>query len=130
MVKIAESALMLQSDYSYSQRVETRESLRVWVDRPAAVAPTQSAFQVDISHEARQQLAGEASAVEKADKELESRPDLMLIKSMIEMLTGHKIRVFDPSQLKAPEAVHVPDPNDASPHPAPNAAPRAGFGVE
>lgn len=127
-MKIAESALMLQSEYSYSQRVETSESLRMWVDRPAAAggAAPQPSFQVDISHDARQTLSDEASAIEKANKELESRPDLMLIKSMIEMLTGKKIHLFNPGDLKAPESVHVPDPNAA----APKAAPRAGFGAE
>lgn len=128
-MKIAESALMLQSEYSFSQRAETSESLRVWVGRPAAAgtAAMQSSSRVDISHEARQKLSDEAATIEDAAKELETRPEMQLIKSLIEMLTGHKIRVFDPGQLKAPEAVPVPDPNAA----APNAAPRlGGFGVE
>lgn len=117
-MKIADSALMLQSGYSFSQQLQSSQSLRMWVDGPAAGIAAQSSFQVDISFEARQRLSGETAAVEGEESGQHVPPDMQLIKSLVEMLTGQKIRVFDPSRLNAPDAAQAPD-----------AAPRAGLGL-
>lgn len=121
-MKIAESAMQLQSDYSYRQQIQSSESLRVWVDRPAASSSTamQASFQVDISLEARQRLSGETSAVKDGDSDQNVPPDMQLIKSLVELLTGQKIRVFDPSKLGSPDAAQAP---------APDAGPGTGFGL-
>lgn len=103
-MKIADSSLLMQSSYSYSQQVQSSQSLRMWVDNPASAGiATQSSFQVDISFEARQVLSGESSAVEGGESDPNVPPDMQLIKSLVEMLTGQKIRVFDPSRLNPPE---------------------------
>ncbi|MDZ4203154.1 MAG: hypothetical protein U1C96_13525 [Gallionella sp.] len=125
-MKVSEYALALQSEHSRSEYREVRESLRMWVDRPVPVE--RPSVRVEISVEAQNLQSGESSAIEEAAKEVENSPEMLLIRSLVEMLTGKKMRLFDAGQLKTPDAVQVADPNSARMQ-APS-APRAGYGVD
>lgn len=125
-MKIADSALLMQSSYSFSQQVQSTQSLRMWVNPPAdpSLQPLPP-LQVDISVEAHQLLAGETAVAAKGGDDGHITPEMRLIKSLVELLTGLKIRLFDPNLLTALKAVQeAPDPN------APPQAPQqTGFGA-
>ena len=125
-VKISDSTLTMQASHSWSQQSSVKESLRVWIDRRAPDPPPPS-HQVTISIAAQEKQSGEAAAINGAMSEAENDPKLQLIIQMVEKLTGHKIRVFDARQLKAPQTAQVQDPNVAQPQ---QPAPHVGFGVE
>ena len=125
-MKISDSTLTMQASHDWSQQSSVKETLRVWVDRRAPDPPP--AFQqVTLSATAQEKQASEAAAIDDAMRNVENDPKLQLLILMVEKMTGHKFKVFDSRELKAPEAVHVADPNAAQPQQPP---PRAGFGVE
>lgn len=126
-MKIADYSLAMQASHERTQQSSVHESLRVWVDTPAAKQQPPS-LMVTISAEAVEKQASESKAVDKTAQDLLHDPNLQLLIQMIERITGHKVKVFDLSQLKAMQAVQVPDnPHAAQPNAAP---PRAGFGVD
>lgn len=125
-VKISEYAFAMQTRHEQSQQSSIKETLRIWVDRPApAQTPPQ---QVSISPAAQKKQASEATAMDDAAHNANNDPKLQLLILMIEKLTGQKVRLFDASQL---ETVHAPDipASTGSAHNQPSPHPRAGFGV-
>jgi hypothetical protein len=133
-MKIASAELQFASSHSSMQRHEVSESLRAWVgpQRPdfegrgvANAAPARP--QVVISD------AGKAAGASSIDKELEDRidedPRLMLMRLMLEALTGKSTRIFDARELsdrsRPVNAPAVPTNNDGQ-----NGNAAAGFGIE
>ncbi len=116
----------MQASHDWSQQSSIKESLRVWVDRRVP-APPPASQQVTLSATAQEKQAGEVAAIDDAMRNAENDPKLQLLILLVEKMTGLKVKVFDASQLKAPETIPVPDPNAAQPQ---QPAPRAGFGVE
>lgn len=130
-VKIADYSLAMQTSHERMQQHSVKETLQVWVNRPAPATPP-AREQVSLSAAAKAQQAqaqnsGETTASDEADSNVSSDPRLLLLISLIERMTGRKVRLFDPSQLKAIASVDIPDP--AAAHPQPAASPRANFGV-
>jgi len=125
-MKIATTHLELAATHVATRRHEARESLRTWAGEPPnpASAPRES---VQFSPAA---LAAEASAATGpegvADDEGHSAgdPRLTLIRTLIEMLTGRPVTVFDAAEL-APDspAVDLAVPPSAG-------QPAAGFSLE
>ena len=126
-MKIANASLQMESGHAEVSHRQVRESLRAWVGprRPDFEGGEQPSALVDVSAAARATQSAEAEAVEGAEGEVESSPELQLIKSMIEMLTGRRIRVFSAADIRGGvEAPEVQDPKQ------PPARGNAGWGVE
>jgi hypothetical protein len=126
-VKIANASLQMESAHAEASRREVRESLRAWVGprRPDFEGRATPSAVVAVSEAARATEAAESQDVKDATTGTEGSPELQLIKSMIEMLTGRRIRVITAEDLDADvEAPDVPDPNQAP------ARGNAGWGVE
>lgn len=111
-MKIASADLQMASSHASLQHREIRESLRLTVGPPALPPRSDKASLSD---------AGKAaSAADAKDRDTaDSDPQLSLLRNVIEMLTGRRIKLFDASALAAPEAAAA----------AP-AAPAAGYGID
>ncbi len=129
-MKIADYALAMQTSHDATQQSSVKETLRVWVDRtaPASQQVSISAAAQAMSSATQDSQASEASAIDDAIRAAENDPKLQLLILMIEKLTGHKVRVFDASQLRAAQSADIYTPNATNDQPAPPA--RAGFGVD
>lgn len=118
-MKIASYSLATQTSHDQSVQSSVHESLQSWVDAPAVSSPAgvlQSGVQVSISSSALQKQSSATTAVNDDDGNL-SDPRMLLIKLIIEKMTGQKIQLLGRSQLgSAPVTI------------AGNS--RAGFGVE
>lgn len=136
-MKIASSALQLESSHLKSERHEIRESLRSWVGnrRPdlagsGQTISSQPATTVQISPEAKAAQSSEASAIEDGLEAAENDPKLRLIRAMISILTGREIQVFDASELNVDNpAPSLEDPNQA-PTTQQGQRQAVGYGVE
>ncbi|MBS1189429.1 MAG: hypothetical protein H6R10_1221 [Rhodocyclaceae bacterium] len=134
-MRITSANLQMAATHVASQRHEISQSLRMWVgnERPdfegrqGRQGPT--ADKAHISDAGKAAQSREAHAAEKDDESRSSDPKLELIRTMLEFLTGRKIKIFDASELNASTATEQPaDPNQAA---APEADQRpAGYGVE
>jgi hypothetical protein len=135
-MKIASSALQLESSHTKSRQHEISESLRTWVGnrRPDFEGDGQSVLSqpsatVQISEEAKSAQSREASAIQDSIDAAENDPMLRLLRAMIAMLTGRDVDVFDSGEL----SVDNPAPSLESPNQSAAAASSqqpAGFGVE
>lgn len=136
-MKIASASLHLASTHVASQEHAVRESLRAWVGpqrpdfegrgRPPSAPPDE----VRISDAAQTSLASESKKVDDDSEAGDKDPRLQLIRSMLEFLTGRRIRVFDASELHRAEPQPAP-PAPAAPARANAAEPAqaSGYGVE
>lgn len=134
---ITSSSIALQSSHQASTRSEVSERLEMWVgernrDTPGTrnTPPIQDMFanlRVDLSEQAL--AANEAEALEADTDALDSDPRIMLIRNLIELLTGRPMRmlrlgdIHDPRDTPAPRT-QAPPPSNA------NQPRRAGFGIE
>jgi hypothetical protein len=123
-MKIDSSMVVLSSDHcSESQQTRT-EKLEVWVDPPH---PNMAVDRVTISRKAREASLTDACGSPRKSMEdpVEGDPKLLLIKILIEKLTGRKFNVtklkLDGETPDSPE----PPPQEASP----SQPERAGWGV-
>ncbi|MDT3736137.1 MAG: hypothetical protein ROZ00_07940 [Denitratisoma sp.] len=126
-MKIANASLQMESGHAEISHRQVRESLRTWVgpQRPDFEGGNSPSALVDVSAAARASQSAEAEAVEDMEGAAEGRPELQLIKSMIEMLTGRRIRVVSAADIRGgAEAPDVQDPKQ------PPARGNAGWGVE
>lgn len=131
-MRITGSNLQLASAHSSLQEHEVSESLKMWVGPRRPVFPGESersappADVVRISDAGRQAQAGE-SVEETAEDALDGDPRMQLLRTMLEILTGERVRIVSASQLRT----HGHTPDVATPAAA-NASPpqAAGFGVE
>lgn len=121
-MKIASSALQLESSHTQSQRHEIRESLRTWatdrrpdLDTGGHTIRNQPSTSVQISDDAKAAQSSEASAIQDGLEAAENDPMLRLIRAMISMLTGREIDVFDASELNVDSpAQDYPDPSQVA----------------
>lgn len=137
-MKIAGSALQLESSHARHQQHELRESLRAWVGdrRPnfeergqPRVMAQQPAPQVHLSEAGKSAQSSEAEAIRDSLENAENDPRMRLLRAMIAMLTGREVKVFDAAELESAAPVDTEAP--AQPVNAPAAAPRnAGYGIE
>jgi len=132
-VKIASSSLQMASSHASVERHEVRESLKMWVgpQRPQFAGEEsrpRPARTDNVSLSDAGKAASQASASEAAEDELDADPRLRFIRSMLELLTGHRIRIFDAGELQPssqPPAIEAPPATDTQARPT-----SAGFGIE
>lgn len=126
-MKIASASMQMTSSHAAATRREAQESLRIWVGqtRPDFEGRTQRSSLVDVSDSARVAQANEPDSLRSVMDEAAGHPELLLIKSMIEILTGRTIRVVRTADIR-PEAETpaMPNPNRSMPTGS------AGWGVE
>lgn len=104
-MKIAATAIAMQAQHFSVQHQETRESLRTRVDT------------VRISDAGKAKHAAQTKAADEADP-ADNDPRMLLIRRMLEMLTGRQVKVYRPEA--APDAPQVATPDRT----------QTGFGVE
>ncbi|HMM54705.1 MAG TPA: hypothetical protein PKC23_06780 [Candidatus Desulfobacillus sp.] len=129
-MKIANSALRMEANHAEMSRREVNESLRAWVGprRPDfegnSRSPTSPSTSVQVSDAALAAHSAEAS--NKTSDESEAIPaKLLLIKTMVERMTGLRIRLVTAQDVRGEaEAPDAPDPQSA---PARRAT---GWGIE
>jgi len=133
-MKISSSDIQLSSQHAAVEKHSLRESLRAWVgtERPdfeRSGRPPNRPFldQVSISEQAR--AAQKSDAVSDPQEEVNNDPRMQLLISMVEAMTGRKIRIMSLKDLQPTNAPlePLPDPNAAGKQTAPQPA---GFGVE
>lgn len=132
-MKIASASLQMAASHSRSQQHEINESLTMWVGpRRPGVAGEEArprlppSAQVTLS-DAGKTAAGKAQASdEEANAAVDGDPRLNLIRSMLELLIGHRIRIFDARDLSTNAAPALPQ----APAKASAPAPAAGYGVD
>lgn len=115
-MKIASSVLSLQSNREFVQKDEKSEELEIWFDRRGTSGETPrrsmglAGDRVTLSgrcpqgHKARGKNKTGAGKAGLEDEELAAKdPELYMIKTLVEAITGRKIKVsaFDPSELEA-----------------------------
>lgn len=131
IMKIAATTVAMQSQHLAVQRRETSESLRMWTgkQRPDVEGRRQGVGQdrVRISDAGNAKHASQSKAADETDQ-TEHDPKLLLIRRMIEMLTGKQIKVYRAEA--APETPPTVPPEQAQAGPAAGAQPRAGYGIE
>lgn len=134
-MKISSSDIQLSSQHAAIEKHSLRESLRAWVGakRPdfegRGRAPNRPIVDpVSISGQAR--AAQKSDAVSDTQDEVSGDPRMQLLISMVEAMTGRKIRVMSMKDLQPAETSREPlqDPNAPAKQAAPQ--PAAGFGVE
>jgi len=139
-VKIESSNIDLASQHASSRQVAVEESLRAWVGsqrpdfegRMAGNRPAAQLTVAAISDVARQAAANTqpspaadaaASGVEDAADQVRNDPKMLLLINLIESLTGKKVILFNPSELK-------PGAASAAEAPLSTQNQRQGWGVE
>lgn len=134
-MKIASSDIILSSQHASVEKRSVRESLRAWVgaERPDFEGRSRTlnrpvADRVSISE---QGLAAQKSdAVSGAEEALENDPRMQLLISMVEAMTGRKIRILSMKDLhpaEVPPQEPLQDPKTAGEQAAQQPA---GYGVE
>lgn len=139
-MKIESSNILLSSQHSSIDKHTVKESLRMWVgdQRPDFEGrsrqqqnPTPATDSVRLSAEAlaaaHADTAKQVAAVDP-ENDLENDPRYLLIKLMVEALTGKQIKLVKMEDVQpAQSAQDIPDPNKAT---APEQSKPAGFGIE
>ena len=151
---ITGSTLALTAQHSAVSRNQVSETMRAWVGnaRPdfaameqgsvtslsaAALAAAKAATATPAAATANPSSASNGSsgsselqAMQGGADAVSNDPHLNLIRLMVEMLTGHKIRLFSASDLSAQASPAPPAPTDAQAAQPVQAPQRAGFGIE
>lgn len=141
-MKIANSNILLTSQHAAIEQRTVRESLKMWIgdqrpdfegrDNRQNAARAADVINLSTAGQAAAQ-ADSSSKTTKTDaqKELENDPHFLLIKLMMEALTGQKINLTTLQDVQpAPSVQNVPDANTAASAPAPEQPKPAGFGIE
>lgn len=127
-MKIASASLQMASSHASLRHHELRESLKTWVGqrRPYFAGET-AAPHPAINDPVNLSAAGKASQARESDDNTDSAVDgdakLSLIRSMLEFLTGYKIRIFDAAELQG-------HPDSSASESASANTPPAGYGIE
>ncbi len=140
-MKIASSAVQMESSHFSLQKHELKESLRVWLGdrRPDFEGSQRGRLSappppppVQISDAGKVAQSGEAKAIQDSIDAVKNDPMMQLILAMIAMLTGHEAKVFDASELQLESPVPVvQDPNQSAQSAQFQAAQQpAGYGIE
>ncbi len=123
-MKIASADLSLSAAHLSTSRVEVSERLRAWVGaRPTEDSDRPTPRSVVVSNAARQALDLDQSAATDAAGKIDGEdadidPRLALIKAIVEMMTGQRIKVMSTTDMASGEAAGQP------------AAPPPNYGVE
>ena len=135
-MKIASSDILLSSQHAAVEKHSVRESLRAWKgnQRPDfegrnTNAPRPHVDQVSLSSTGK--AAQKADPAGEAQDAVDNDPRMQLLISMVEALTGRKIKILSMKDLTAADApapAQLQDPNQAIQQQS--APPSAGFGVE
>jgi hypothetical protein len=130
-MRIANSALTLESQHTSMLRTEERQKLEVWVgDRSRSAAPAAA----PVAAAATTQLSA-ASADSQAEQGAGTTTDwrILLIKAFVEWLTGKTISLYDGAPLQGNAAGCAPATGAATAPPATanasSAPPSAGYGI-
>lgn len=135
-MKISNANMQLASSHTSVKQHETRESLKMWVGQSRPNFEGSNSRANRLTGDARVSLSDAAHSAQLAEAEasdgesaVDNDPKLNLIRSMLEFLTGRKIKLFDSRELQgspeqAPAAVPAAQGQNTAPPPA------AGYGVE
>lgn len=139
-MKIESSNILLSSQHSSIDKHTVKESFRMWGgdqrpdfegrhSRPRNSAPAFDIVNLSPQGKAAAQTdSSRQTAAVDAEKELEKDPRYLLIKLMVEALTGTRIKLVKMEDIQpAQSAQDIPDPNQAA---APEQPKPAGFGIE
>lgn len=134
-MKIDSASILLSSQHSLVEQHTRQESLRMWTGdrRPAArpewasAPPRIQRDTVSISPESR--AAQKADPAGDAQEAIENDPRMQMIISMVEALTGKKIRLLSMKDLRDSHAP-PPEVSHAPPQSLPATQSDAGFGLE
>ena len=139
-MKIASSAIQMDSSHARLQKHELKETLRAWIgDRRPDFEGTQRnelrappSAPVQLSDAGKSAQSSETSAIQESIDAAENDPILRMIRAMIAMLTGHEAKVFDASELQANAPIaDVQDPNQSQQTVQAQAPQQpAGYGIE
>jgi hypothetical protein len=141
-MKIQSSEVLLSGQHQSVQKHSKSETLRAWIgnQRPDFEGRGQAPSvrdNVDLSTQARTaartEVAGQSAKAGGIDPDeaLENDPRAMLIRMMVEALTGEKIQVRRLEKIEQNAPVSAPqNPNPPSGAPQGEAPQPAGFGVE
>ena len=131
-MKIAATQIDMQASHTLVKQFESSERLQLWVGdrrpdeaRPAALAAPAAATRVSLSEQAvaAQQAETGKTQASSGEDAAGSDPRLRMLKSMIEFLTGRRIKIFDASELLHNRAAA------SSATPVDSPVSRAGFGM-
>ncbi len=115
-MKIASADLSLSAAHLSASRSEVSERLRAWVGaRPTEDADRPTPRSVVVSNAARQALDLDKSVATDAAGKIDGEdadidPRLALIKSIVEMMTGQRIKVMSTTDMATGEAASQPAP--------------------
>ena len=116
-MKIASATIELSASHDKQQSHQIRESLRIGQDRMRAIGdagPRLGRPQVNISDAGKSAQSAEASAIESGMDAVENDPMLLLIRTVVAMLTGEEVKVFDRKSLGDNTPAAVPDLGQAA----------------
>jgi hypothetical protein len=116
---IADTAILMTSDHRLEKKDSVAETLRVWIDPPAAGSATDS---VTISAQAK------GVSLSGPEELVSGNPKLLLIKSLIEAMTGHKIRLLTSADLNTVPREDIAASRQTGNGSSPGTG-RAGWGV-
>lgn len=98
---ISQAAVSLKAHHQYSEKREVRESLEFWIDRLGSPTTVSSAFaaadQVTLSEQVRTEHVADVGIDEKM---LHRDFRLEVFRMLIERMTGRKIDILSPDDLK------------------------------
>lgn len=132
-MKIASASLQMASSHTSLQRHEVKESLKMWIGqrRPdfagdGSAGPRPQLDSVTLSETGKAAQSAEATK-DAQDAAIDNDPKMILIRSMLEKMLGHKIRLFDSAELEARMDRVGSEASQTAAATQPSAA---GFGVE
>ena len=112
-MKIASSAVQMESGHISQRKYELQESLRMWFGNQRQDLENRQSQQqkplidassllpkIQLSDAGKAAQSSEASAIKEGIDAAENDPMLILIRSLVAMLTGHKFKVFDARKLQ------------------------------
>jgi len=132
-MKIASSTLALSASHVYAQQREVSESLNVSIGRRpppgnnSNPAPSRDRVSLSANPGPAPQSTSSEAAKNDQDSEIDKDPKLSLIRSVVEMLIGRRLRLFEARDLEdATAEVQAPA---APAQTSSQSAPSAGFSV-
>lgn len=127
-MKIASSSLEMSSSHVATQMQETQESLRIWDNRtPNSNESAQNLVQISDAGLNAQQI----DAAEAQKEAIENDPKMVLLRSLIEFLTGKKINLIDLSDLQNGNSTEASSAQANNVQPSSAQTPQAaGYGIE
>lgn len=140
-MKIASSQVQLFAQHQSLIQTSKEETLRAWVgdQRPDFEGRNRDAVSASLSASGRalamavssqsEEISSRAHAIEEAAQAADNDPIVILLKTVVEMLTGKPIDLIKP--IKAQGGANPPLPQPPAAPASSNAPPsRAGYGVE